>query len=85
MKPEGNTLKAKKAAISGSQLSLARTRGVLALLRDLAAWLGLSQTKKEDPPASSSPSKRGVSAVKKRRAPSQPSTKRTSNGRKTKG
>lgn len=85
MKRADGTSKARKAAILGSQLSLERTRGVLALLRGLAAWLGRSRTKKEDPPASNSPSKPGVSVAKKRRAPLQQSTKRTSNGRKTKG
>jgi len=77
MKQAANTSKTKKAAISKPRLSLERTRGVLALLRDLAAWLGLSQTKKVDPPVSSSPSKRGVSAAKKRPVILRKGTKRT--------
>lgn len=85
MKPAESTSRTRKVATSKPRLSLVRTQGVLALLRDLAAWLGLSQTKKVDPPVSSSPSKRGVSAVKKRRVTSPKETKRTNHGRKTKG
>lgn len=80
MKQAASTSKGRKAATSNPRLSLERTRGVLALLRDLAAWLGLSQTKKEDPPASSSRSKPGVSAAKKPRATLPKGTKRTKNG-----
>ncbi len=80
MKQAANTSKGKKAAISSRQLNRERTLGVLALLRDLAAWLGLSQTKKEDPPASSSRSKPGVSVAKKQRVISPKGTKRIKNG-----
>ncbi len=80
MKRADGTSKARKVEISGSQLSLERTRGVLALLRGLAAWLGRSRTKKEDPPASNSPSKPGVSVAKKQRVISPKGTKRIKNG-----
>ena len=77
MKQAANTSRTKKAATSNPRSSLERTRGVLALLRDLEEWLGLSRTKKVDPPASSSPSKRGVSAAKKRPVILRKGTKRT--------
>ena len=80
MKQAASTSKGRKAATSNPRLSLERTQGVLALLRDLAVWLGLSRTKKEDQPASSSRSKHGVSAAKKQRVISRKGTKRTKHG-----
>lgn len=85
MKQAGNTSKARKAATSKPRLSLERTRGVLALLRGLVGWLGLSQTKKDDRLDSSSPLKPGALAAKKRRVTSPKGTKRISHGRKAKG